>query len=158
MHGIDGSADQYEPTAPTSAGPALNPTGIVRDKYVGQGPRTLRMAGLTTLVEKIRLTLAARRFAKRLGPRLRHDYGGGGEYSVGQIRTAMQRCRLPLRHITLAYAAFMSEETFRTVADPSDWPAYAALRALYFDWVPVRSFSQPDPPEAPHIRADGSWS
>jgi hypothetical protein len=52
----------------------------------------------------------------------------------------------------------MTEEAFRTVADPSDWPAYAALRALYFDWVPVRSFSQPDAPEAPHIRADGSWS
>jgi hypothetical protein len=116
------------------------------------------MAGLMTLIEKIRLTLAARRYAKRLGPRLRHDYGGGGEYSVGQIRTAMQRCRLPLRHIKLAYAAFMTEEAFRTVADANDWPAYAALRALYFDRVPVRSFSQPDPPEAPHIRADGSWS
>ncbi len=110
-----------------------------------------------TLIEKLRLRLAASRYAKRLGPQLRHDYGGGGEYTVGQIRAAVRKCWLPARHIKLAYAAFMTEDAFRAVADERDWAAYAELRALYFAHVPLRSFSKPDAPENPYIGA-GTWS
>jgi hypothetical protein len=112
---------------------------------------------LVTLIERTRLTLAARRYARRLGPQLRRDYGGGGEYTAGQIRAAVQKYRLPARHIKLAYAAFMKEDAFRTIVEERDWPAYASLRALYFEWVPLQSFSKPDAPENPYIGSAG-WS
>ena len=110
-----------------------------------------------TLIEKFRLTLAARRFVRRLGPQLRHDYGGGGDYTAGQIRTALRKCGLSARYIKLAYAAFMTEEAFHTAADESDWPAYAALRALYFEWVPVRSFTEAKAPDDPYITWGGRF-
>src|SRR5262245_53615516 len=94
------------------------------------------------LIRKIRLNLAARRYARRLGPQLRRDYGGGTDYTAGQIRTAVKKCRLPARYIKLGYAAFMDEETFRAAADRSDWPNYDILRSLYFEWVPVSSYSK----------------
>ena|SRR5712691_5846127 len=100
------------------------------------------------LITKIRLNLAARRYARRLGPQLRRDYGGGADYTVGQIRAAVKKCHLPVRHIKLGFAAFMDEATFRRVADKRDWPAYEALRSLYFEWLPGRSYAEvSSPPE-----------
>ena len=105
-------------------------------------------------IARTRLNLAARRYARRLGPRLRRDYGGGGEYTAGQIRTARQKCRLPLRYINLGYAAFMDEETFRSVADKEDWPSYESLRSLYFEWMPSKSYAPTSsPPEDANIGA-----
>jgi hypothetical protein len=117
--------------------------------------RTLRMS-LATLIEKMQLTLAARRYARRLGPQLRRDYGGGREYTAAQIRTAAQKCRLPARHRKLGYAAFMTEDAFRTVAAAPDWPDYASLRAIYLAWVPRHSYAQTNAPENPYIGAAGS--
>jgi hypothetical protein len=116
---------------------------------------------IAALIEKARLTLAARRYARSLGPRLRRAYGGGADYTAAQIHAAVQKCRLPTRYIKLGYAAFMAEEAFRAVADEKDWPEYASLRSLYFEWVPVSSFSKPEnAPENPYIGAggNGGWS
>jgi hypothetical protein len=70
----------------------------------------------------------------------------------------VRNSRLPARWIKLGYAAFMAEEAFRAVADARDWPDYARLRALYFDWVPVFSYAKPDAPDAVDataLRRDG---
>jgi hypothetical protein len=105
------------------------------------------------LLKRFCLTLAAKRYARLLGPRLRHDYGGGGEYTAPQIRAAAKKSRLPVRYIKLGYAAFMTEEAFRGAADARDWPDYAALRELYFDWIPVSSYAKPDAPDAVDVSA-----
>jgi len=98
------------------------------------------------------LNLAARRYARRLGPRLRRDYGGGNDYTVGQIRTAVKKSRLPARDINIGFAAFLDEETFRTVTDKNEWASYEALRSLYFEWLPVRISSPPgNVPEDPNL-------
>jgi hypothetical protein len=102
------------------------------------------LAEIASPIEKVRLTLAARRYARHLGSQLRRAYGGGDEYTAAQIRVAVQKCRLPVRYITLGYAAFMAEEAFRAIADKRDWPEYMSLRALYFEWVRVNSFSKPE--------------
>jgi len=68
----------------------------------------------------LRLTLAARRYARLLGPRLARDYGGGGEYTAPQIRAAVRKSRLPGRYVELGFAAYMTEEAFRAVTDASD--------------------------------------
>jgi hypothetical protein len=109
-------------------------------------------------LEKVRLTLAARRYARRLGPYLQRAYGGGDDYTPGQIRAAVQKCRLPVRYIKVGYAAFMTEEAFRAVADERYWPEYASLRGLYFEWVPVVSFSKPEnAPQNLSIRNGQLW-
>jgi hypothetical protein len=110
---------------------------------------------LATLIEKIRLTRAARRYARRLGPQLRRDYGGGRAYTAAQIATAVRKCRLPARYTKLGYAAFMEEDAFRTVAGAHDWADYASLRALFFAWVPRHSYTQTNAPENPYIGAGG---
>ena len=98
------------------------------------------------------MNLAARRYARRLGPRLRRDYGGGNDYTVGQIRTAVKKSRLPARDINIGFAAFLDEETFRTVTDKNEWASYEALRSLYFEWLPVRISSPPgNVPEDPNL-------
>ena len=102
------------------------------------------LAEAVSTIEKVRLTLAARRYARHLGSQLRRAYGGGDEYTAAQIRVAVQKCRLPIRYIKLGYAAFMAEEAFRAIADNGDWPEYASLRALYFERVPVNWFSTPE--------------
>jgi hypothetical protein len=102
------------------------------------------LAEVVAPIEKVRLILAARRYARHLGSQLRRAYGGGDEYTAAQIRVAVQKCRLPVRYITLGYAAFMAEEAFRAIADKRDWPEYMSLRALYFEWVRVNSFSKPE--------------
>ena len=102
------------------------------------------LAEVVAPIENVRLILAARRYARHLGSQLRHAYGGGDEYTAAQIRAAVQKCRLPVRYIKLGYAAFMAEEAFRTIADKRDWPEYTSLRALYFEWVAVNSFSKPE--------------
>jgi hypothetical protein len=116
---------------------------------------------IAALIAKVRLTLAARQYARCLGPRLQHAYGGGADYTAGQIRAAVQKCRLPVHYIKLGYAAFMTEEVFRGVADEKDWPEYASLRTLYFEWQPVSSFSKPEnAPENLYLGAGGNdgWS
>jgi hypothetical protein len=94
------------------------------------------LAEAVSTIEKVRL------YARHLGSQLRRAYGGGDEYTAAQIRVAVQKCRLPARYIKLGYAAFMAEETFLAVADKRDWPEYTSLRALYFKWVPLSSFSK----------------
>ena len=50
------------------------------------------LAKVVAPIEKVRLTLAARRYARRLGSQLRRAYGGGDEYTAAQIRVAVQAC------------------------------------------------------------------
>ncbi|HLH94464.1 MAG TPA: hypothetical protein VKW08_05035 [Xanthobacteraceae bacterium] len=38
-----------------------------------------------SLLARFCLALAARRYARLLGPRLAHDYGGGGEYTAAKL-------------------------------------------------------------------------
>ena len=44
------------------------------------------LAEVVAPIEKVRLILAARRYARHLGSQLRRGYGGGDEYTAAQIR------------------------------------------------------------------------
>jgi hypothetical protein len=87
---------------------------------------------LKRLVRRIDQRRCAPQFAQRLGPRLLRDYGGSKFYTVGQIRTASAKCRLPHRHLALGYAAFLPLAEFETAADIAVSDDYEALRQLFF--------------------------
>jgi len=55
---------------------------------------------------------AIRTYAKKLGPLLRRRYGRSGSYTAGQIRTTIERERLPANHMVYAYAMFMDQPGF----------------------------------------------
>jgi hypothetical protein len=101
---------------------------------------------LQHLVERLRLRLAARHYARRLGPRLYRDYGGGEEYSAGQIRAAAHKVGLTARFLKIGYAAFMTRESFEAVMPADAWSEYEALRALFRHYRPSQSHSDVSPP------------
>jgi hypothetical protein len=74
----------------------------------------------------------APKFAQRLGPRLLKDYGASKFYTPGQIRAACTKCRLPHRHLVLAYAAFLSPSEFEQTVDVAARGHYHTLRNLFF--------------------------
>ncbi len=85
-----------------------------------------------------RLRSAAQQYAARLGPQLVHAYGAGERYTVDQIRTAVERARLPVGFIRIGYAAFLSEEGFRAAITQSTRSDYDALRALFRSFISRR--------------------
>jgi hypothetical protein len=87
---------------------------------------------LGRLLQSVALRSAARKYARRLGPRLRHDYGSGEHYTAAQIRATAARCRLPSQHIAIGLAAFMPKETFEALAIGGD---YDLLRNLFRRYV-----------------------
>jgi len=56
----------------------------------------------------------------------------GEHYTAAQIQAAAQKCRLPLSHIAIGFAAFMPRETFEPLADGGD---YDLLRNLFRRYV-----------------------
>ncbi len=90
---------------------------------------------LKRLVRRIDQRRCASKFAQRLGPRLLKDYGASKFYTVGQIRAASTKCRLPSRHLALGYAAFLPLAEFEKVADIAVHDDYEALRQLFFQFT-----------------------
>jgi hypothetical protein len=91
---------------------------------------------LSALKQRFRsavLRSAARKYARRLGPRLRRDYGASEHYTPGQIKAAITSCQLPPRYISFGYAAFMSEDAFQKLGIEGD---YHSLRLLFHKHVP----------------------
>src|SRR5580698_5919463 len=89
-------------------------------------------SGLREIFRSTTLSSAARKYARRLGPRLRRDYGASKYYTPGQIKAAVKACDLPEQYLSFGYAAFLPEEAFRTSAPDGD---YHALRELLFRYV-----------------------
>ena len=89
-------------------------------------------------MERIRRRRAARKYARLLGPRLRRDYGRSEHYTIGQIRTAAGKLRLPERYLNIGYAAFLSEEAFRSAATEDARNDYSVLRSLFWRHLPGR--------------------
>ena len=105
----------------------------------------------------------APKFARRLAPRLLRDYGASKFYTVGQIRAACSKCRLPSRHLPLAYAAFLPHAEFDKAADLAARADYESLRALFFrftsygkDFSSAPAAGDPFPPYG--IDSGGHWS
>jgi hypothetical protein len=90
---------------------------------------------LGRLIRRIDQRWYAPKFAQRLAPRLLRDYGASKFYTPGQIRTACAKCRLPRRHLALAYAAFLPQTEFEAATDETMWPDYMALRVLFFRFI-----------------------
>jgi hypothetical protein len=90
------------------------------------------ITALKRMFERRTRQSAARRYARELGARLRRDYGASEFYTVGQISTAVSACRLPARHLSLGYAAFLPEAEFRNLVPDGD---YQSERALLFRYV-----------------------
>ena len=87
---------------------------------------------LGRLIRRIDQRWYAPKFAQRLGRRLLGDYGASKFYTPGQIQAACTKCRLPRRHVALAYAAFLPQAEFDAIADAVARPDYDRLRALFF--------------------------
>jgi hypothetical protein len=79
---------------------------------------------------KLRIRAAARRYAQRLGPRLRRDYGTREFYSRQQIEAAARKAKLPATQIELGFAGFMAEADFVALTPAASGDAYAELRSL----------------------------
>ena len=87
---------------------------------------------LGRLLQSVTLRSAARKYARRLGPQLRHDYGSREHYTAAQIRATPARCRLPSQHIAIGLAAFRPKEAFEALATGGD---YDLLRNLFRRYV-----------------------
>jgi hypothetical protein len=87
---------------------------------------------LLGLIRSIDRRWWAPKLARRLTPRLIRDYGASQFYTAGQIRAACLKCRLPRRHLALAYAAFLPRAEFDKTSDLAPRADYDALRALVF--------------------------
>jgi hypothetical protein len=85
---------------------------------------------LTDTIEGFLWRAAARKYAQRLGPQLRRDYGASDTYTPAQIAAAARRAKLPAARIRLGYACFMSEAAFNATMLPPPWPTYAQLRGM----------------------------
>jgi len=90
---------------------------------------------LTAWIARMRLRSAARRYARRLGPRLRQDYGASERYTPGQIRTAAAKCKLPARFLCIGFAAFLPEEVYRATVDQAFNDDHAALRKVFRSYL-----------------------
>ena len=107
---------------------------------------------LGRLVRSVALRSAARRYASRLGPCLHRDYGAGEHYTAAQIRAAAKRCRLPLHHLAIGYAAFMAESAFEEAANLEG--DYEALRRLFRRYAPANAAGAFEPaPESTYAQA-----
>lgn len=54
----------------------------------------------------------ARRYARRLTPRLAKDYGSSEFYTKAQIDTAIENLGLESKFVAIAYGGFLREEEF----------------------------------------------
>jgi len=96
---------------------------------------------LGRLIRRIDLRWCAPKFAQRLAPRLLRDYGASKFYTPGQIRAACAKCRLPRRHLSLAYAAFLPLPEFENTADIAVRGDYEILRAPFFRFAKGSDYS-----------------
>ncbi len=55
---------------------------------------------------------AIKKYAKKLGPILKRDYGKSIHYTPGQIRAATTKAKLSHNHICYAYAMYMDKTNF----------------------------------------------
>jgi hypothetical protein len=90
------------------------------------------------ILARRRLRAAAKFYARRLGPQLIRDYGASEHYTPAQIQASVARAKLPAAHIDLGYAAFLSEEAFEKVAQPSSIGQYEAFRRMHAALKPSR--------------------
>ena len=107
------------------------------------------LAGLKRMIRSRAERSAARKYASLLGPQLRRDYGASEHYTTGQIKAAVTTCQLPPQYRSSSYAAFLSEEAFRSFGVKGD---YLSLRLQFlrhvlsgaaptFDPAPVNSYA-----------------
>jgi len=91
---------------------------------------------------------AAKRYARELGPCLRHDFGASEFYSSPQIQAAVTKLRLDRKYIALAYAPFLSEQAFAELANsmPVAVP-YDDAKALFELFAPSMPTSASANPE-----------
>jgi hypothetical protein len=89
--------------------------------------------GLTHIFRSRVERSTVRKYASLLGPRLRRDFGASEYFTPGQIKAAVTACQLPPQYVSVAYAAFLSEEAFRSLGVYGD---YQSLRLLFHHYVP----------------------
>ena len=101
---------------------------------------------------RVLLRMHARRYARRLRPQLRRDYGASEYYTVGQIRAAAGKCRLSNRYLALGLAAFLPHEAFAVHCPGATRDDYERLRDLFFRHVPTEPDLSVSPaPENPYL-------
>src|SRR5215831_20371483 len=86
---------------------------------------------------RVLLRMHARRYARRLRPQLRRDYGASEYYTVGQIRAAAGKCRLSNRYLALGLAAFLPHEAFAVHCPGATRDDYERLSVLFIGPVPT---------------------
>jgi hypothetical protein len=92
------------------------------------GKAAVRM--LRNFFRAMRLRSAAQKYAGRLGPQLRKDYGVSEHYNSKQIERSALRAKLPANYIQFGYAAFMNEEAFKEAVPAGSSPTYEELKSI----------------------------
>jgi hypothetical protein len=106
--------------------------------------RKMQAAVFSALIERHRTRAAVRRYAERLGPQLRQDYGASVEYTPAQIAASVRRAGLAEAFVRYGYAGFLGREAFALLELAGD---YATLRAELRSHTRSRpSSSASDPP------------
>ena len=112
---------------------------------------------LDALIRRLRSSAAARGYARRLGPRLRADYGARATYTQQQIEASARRAKLPAGHIRLGYAGFMSDSAFAALHPAGSPDEYHRLRAMLREHAPARSVSAGTEPAPETWGASSVW-
>ena len=75
---------------------------------------------------------AARRYARLLPGELAADFGASDTYTVGQVAGALDRRGEAGRYVAVAYAAFLSEADYASLASSLPFvPPYNVARDLF---------------------------
>lgn len=71
-------------------------------------------------------------FARRLPAQLQSGWGRAKVYTPGQVAAALSKLRLGGRYVAIAYAAFVTEEDYATIAPDFPFPmTFEDARATY---------------------------
>jgi hypothetical protein len=88
-------------------------------------------------LERRRRERSAQRYANELPRQLARDFGASETYSAVQIRRAAERAKLPLEHLAIGYAAFLSVDAFAAVVGAERANDYERLREVFIQRLDV---------------------
>ena len=114
--------------------PAIHETHVDHRDKAGDDERR-RMGWF----QRWQMRRAAKQYAHRLGPHLRHAYGASEHYSVGQIRAGVGQLGLKPKFIVFGYAACLREAEYYAAASmaPLHLP-FEEARELFERFRPSR--------------------
>ena len=109
--------------------------------------------GLANWFKNFGKTRMAKRYARRLSPRLAKDYGSSEFYTKAQIDTAIKKLGLQSRFVAIAYGGLLPKEEYEEWVHVMPAPmSYVEARTALLLYKPVKLFSRTGNPGRNYVR------